>query len=214
MLSFSKRLSSAKNKPLKAKRKMVLHHSFTKNEYIFRKKFLKLFGGAFHVYDSSGNVVFFSKQKAFKLKEDFTVYADESMQKDLLTIKADRVVDISAEYRVVDSTTGEDVGTIKRKGLKSILKDQWTIRGKKSEKTATLIEESTLGAILSRFINLVPQKYVIKDDSGMELATIRQHFNPFILKYSMSMLDGRNSIDPRLLIAMGIMISSIEGRQE
>lgn len=193
---------------------MDLHHSFTKKEYIFRKKLFKLLGGAFHVYDNSGNVVFFSKQKAFKLKEDFTVYADESMQQDLLTIKADRVLDISAEYRVVDSTTGEDVGTIKREGLKSILKDQWIIRGKNSEKTGTLSEESTLGALLSRFINLIPQKYVIKDDSGMELATIHQHFNPFILKYSMSMLDGGNSIDPRLLIAMGIMISAIEGRQD
>ena len=47
--------------------------------YIVRTKVFKLFGGAFHVYDPAGNVVMYSKQKAFKLREDIRVYNDDAM---------------------------------------------------------------------------------------------------------------------------------------
>lgn len=43
---------------------------FTHENYLVRRKIFKLFGAAFHIYDPSGKVAFYSKQKAFKLKED------------------------------------------------------------------------------------------------------------------------------------------------
>jgi len=81
-------------------------------------------GGAFHVYDEAENLVLYSKQKAFKLKEDFRVYSDERQVEELLTIKTLQILDINAMYYVRDATTGEIVGAIKRKGLKSIVKDE------------------------------------------------------------------------------------------
>ena len=48
-------------------------------DFYIRRKVLKIFGGSFHVYDSRDNLVFFSSQKAFKLKEDIRVFSDESM---------------------------------------------------------------------------------------------------------------------------------------
>jgi len=61
--------------------------------------------------------------KAFKLKEDIRLYANEDMQAELLLIQARRVLDISSEYDVTDSQTGEKVGVLKRKGLKSIVRE-------------------------------------------------------------------------------------------
>lgn len=46
--------------------------------YTIRRKVLKLFGAAFHIYNPAGAVVGFCKQKAFKLKEDIRVYTDET----------------------------------------------------------------------------------------------------------------------------------------
>lgn len=60
------------------------HPSFNHQRYVFRRKVLKLFDGAFHVYDQRGNVVFYSKQKAFKLKEDFRIYSGEHQSKEFL----------------------------------------------------------------------------------------------------------------------------------
>ena len=103
------------------------HPAFTRRQYLIRRKVFKLFGGAFHVYDESGNLVLFSKQKAFKIREDFRIYSDESQAQELLSIKTPNIIDFSATYYVRDASAGEEVGAIKRKGLKSLFKDEWII---------------------------------------------------------------------------------------
>ena len=60
-----------------------LHPAFQHNHYLFRKKVFKLFGEAFHVYDEYGSVLLYSKQRPFKLREDFRVYSDERQTEEL-----------------------------------------------------------------------------------------------------------------------------------
>ena len=98
-----------------------LHPAFTHDHYLFRKKFFKIFGGAFHVYDNDGDLLFYSKQKAFKLKEDFRIYADETMEEELLNIKTPQILDLGSTYNVEDTTTGQAVGAIRRKFVKSLI---------------------------------------------------------------------------------------------
>lgn len=191
-----------------------LHPAFQHNYYLFRRKVFKLFGGAFHVYDEKGNSLFYSKQKAFKLREDFRVYSEERQMEELLTIKTPQILDIGATYNVQDATTGEAIGAIRRKGLKSIIKDEWIFLSNEGREIGRLTESSIAGALLSRFINLIPQTYVIVSADGREVADIKQHFNPFVLKYSMTIVDPRPSIDRRLLISSGILLAGIERRQQ
>ena len=124
--------------------KKELHSSFGHNYYLFRRKVFKIFGGAFHVYDENGMILFYSKQKAFKLKEDFRVYADERQMEELLTIKTPQILDIGATYNVVDATTGEAVGAIRRKGIKSIFKDEWVFLSVDGEDIGKLTDRSVL----------------------------------------------------------------------
>ena len=191
-----------------------LHPAFQQSHYLFRRKVFKLFGRAFHVYDENGNLLFYSKQKAFKLREDFRVYSDEHLMEELLTIKTPQIIDIGATYNVQDATTGEAIGAIRRKGLKSIIKDEWIFLSKEGREIGRLTESSISGALLSRFINLIPQTYVIVSADGREVAEIKQHFNPFVLKYSMTIVEPRPSIDRRLLISSGILLAGIERRQQ
>lgn len=192
--------------------KKEIDPAFRHRQYMFRRKVFKLFGGAFHVYDENGDVCFYSKQKAFKLKEDFRVYSDESQTQELLTIKTPQILDIGATYNVQDVTTGEDVGALRRKGLKSIIKDEWVIISNEGQEIGILKETSLATALLSRFINLIPQTYTILAHDR-EVAAIKQHFNPFVLKYTMTIMDTM-SIDPRLLVAAGILLAGIERRQQ
>ncbi len=191
-----------------------LHPAFQQSHYLFRRKVFKLFGGAFHVYDENGNLLFYSKQKAFKLREDFRVYSDEREMEELLTIKTPQILDIGPTYNVQDATTGEAIGAIRRKGLKSIIKDEWIFLSNEGREIGRLTESSIKGALLSRFINLIPQTYVIVSADGREVAEIKQHFNPFVLKYSMTIVEPRPSIDLRLLISSGILLAGIERRQQ
>ena len=190
-----------------------LYPAFQHNQYLFRRKVFKLFGGAFHVYDESENLLFYSKQKAFKLREDFRVYSGERQAEELLTIKTPQILDIGATYNVQDTTTGEAIGAIRRKGLKSMVKDEWIFLSNDGREMGRLTERSIAGAFLSRFISLVPQTYVIVSADGREIAEIKQHFNPFVLKYTMRIVEPRPSIDRRLLISSGILLASIERRQ-
>ena len=191
-----------------------LHPAFTHDQYLFRKKVFKIFGGAFHVYDDDGDLIFYTRQKAFKLKEDFRIYSDETMGEELLNIKTPQILDLGATYNIEDSTTAQPVGAIRRKGIKSIVKDEWIFLSPEGNQVAKLTESSWIGAIASRFINLIPQTYTIINENGQEVAEIKQHFTPFILKYTMTIFDSQNQIDRRLIISAGIMLAAIEGRQQ
>ncbi len=195
------------------RKRAKLHPAFQYNYYLFRRKVFKLFGGAFHVYDDKENLLFYSKQKAFKLREDFRVYLNEPQMKELLTIKTPQILDISATFNIEDATTGEIIGAIKRKGLKSIVKDEWIFLSKEGQEIGKLTESSTVKALLSRSTNLIPQTYVILSITGREVAKIKQHFNPLVLKYTMTIVEPEPSIDPRLLISSGILLAGIERRQ-
>lgn len=191
-----------------------LHPAFQHHSYLFRRKVLRVFGGAFHVYDESGRLLLFSEQKSFKLKEDFRIYGDENKTEELLNIKTPQILDFGATYNVQDSTTGEPVGAIRRKFLKSLLKDEWDFLSTTGQEIGKVAESSWLRAFLARSINLIPQQYTVVAADGRTVAQIRQHFNPFVLKYSMSILDPNPSIDRRLLIASGVLLAGIERRQK
>ena len=191
-----------------------LHPAFQQSQYLFRRRFFKIFGGAFHVYDVHGNVIFYSEQKAFKIREDFRVYSDEYQTQELLIIKTPQILDISAVYNVQDATTGETVGALRRMGIHSILKDEWVFLSPDGREIGTLTEESMFSALLSRFVNLIPQRYIITSAEGNKVAEIKQHFNPFVLKYTMTVTEPKPSIDRRLIISSGILLAGIERRQE
>lgn len=192
----------------------ALHPAFQEDHYLFRRKVFKLFGGAFHVYDEQGRVVLYSKQKAFRLKEDFRVYADERQLDELLVIKTPQILDIGATYHVEDAARGEQVGALRRKALKSILYDSWVYLAPDGEELGRLEETSFLGAIGSRLINLIPQKYRAVTGDERRVARLNRHFNPFVLKYTMRIEDADPPIDRRLLIASGILLAAIERRQQ
>ena len=134
-----------------------MHPLFEMDNYIIQTKFLKIFGGTYWFKDLNGQVIAYSKQKAFKLKEDIILYSDESCTHALLQIKARQMIDLGATYDVIDLTTNEHVGSVKRKFLKSIVKDSWKLLDTEGNQYGELIEDSI--AILRRFIPLIPAKF-------------------------------------------------------
>lgn len=182
-------------------------------EYTIRRKILTLLGAKFHVYDESGNLVGFCKQKAFKLKEDIRVYTDESMADERLVISARKAIDFSAAYDVVDSREGSKLGALRRKGMKSLLRDEWQLLDENDEEVGLIQEDSTALALVRRFrSNLVPQKHVLRDYDGDQLAIFRTHFNPFVHRMTVTVLPDC-PVHPLMILGAGILLAAIEGRQ-
>lgn len=187
---------------------------FQHTSYLVRKKILKLLGGAFHIYDPSGKVVFYSKQKAFKLKDEIKVYTGEDMQTEVLTIQARNIIDFSAVYDVFDAVENKKVGALKRKGMKSMLKDEWIIMDEENKEIGFIQEDSALLALIRRFvINLIPQKYHGMVN-GKKVCIFKQNFNPFVIKINLDFsMDANGLLDRRLGIAGAILLCAIEGKQ-
>jgi len=187
---------------------------FSHSTYLIRRKIFTLFGGAFHIYDPTGQLAFYSRLKAFKLKEDIRIYTKEDMKTEALVIKARKVLDISATYDVVDPSTNQKVGALKRKGLKSILKDQWIFMDTNDREIGQVKEDNTVLALVRRFLtNLIPQKYY-GDIGGSQVCTFKQNFNPFVMKITADFSPDINRLlDRRLGIAAVVLLCAIEGRQ-
>lgn len=192
---------------------------FAADRYIVSRKVFKLVGGAFYVRDTAGNLAAFSEQKAFKLKEDIRIYADETKSAEIMSIAARRIMDFSAAYDVVDSCTGLKIGALRRRGGRSILRDEWDLLDTYDNKIGTLIEDSMGLALLRRFLtSLVPQRYDVyfpSVEGGAKIASMDQAFNPFVYRLDVDFsLDLGRVLDRRLGIAASILLAAIEGRQE
>jgi len=186
---------------------------FNQSSYLIRRKVFKFLGAAFHIYNQQGELEFYVKQKAFKLKEDIRVFTGEDMTEEVLLISARNAIDFSATYDVVDSANGAKVGSLKRKGLKSILKDEWLIFDANEIEIGNIKEDSTGLAIVRRVLtNLIPQSFIgrVREE---QVFTFKQKFNPFIHKINLN-FENNNILDRRLGIAAAVLLCAIEGRQK
>lgn len=181
--------------------------------FLARKAIFAVLGQKFHIYDAQMNLRFFVQQKAFKLKEALTVYADESKSQELLKIQARNIIDISATYDI-STPQGQRLGALKRQGLKSMMRDEWTILDLNDQPIGQIMEDSMVMAILRRFLsNLIPQTFVLSIQ-GQHVATFDQHFNPFVAKYNLDFSpDHQGLLDRRIGIAAAVLLLAIEGRQ-
>ena len=188
--------------------------SIEDNRYVIRRKILTVLGQKFHVYDGRGNLIGFSKQKAFRLKEDIRFYSDETMQQEKLLIQARQVIDFAAAYDVVDGQSRQKIGVCRRKGWTSMLRDSWEILDEHDRPVANVSEDSMLMATLRRlFSNLIPQHYQITDTAGQRQAALRVRFNPFVYKMDVE-VEPNATVHRGVILAAGILLAAIEGRQQ
>lgn len=187
---------------------------FQHQKYLLKRQVFAL-TGKFRFYDPMENLIMFSEQKMFKLREDIRVYADENKTQEVLSIKARQIIDFSAAYDVVDTAMGQKVGTLRRKGWSSMLRDEWQVLDANDNQIGVLFEDSMGLAMLRRFLlgSWLPQNYDITFGE-QRVADLKQRFNLFRYELDIDMsMDTAGQLDPRMGIAAGILLAAIEGRQ-
>lgn len=182
--------------------------------YLLKRQAIAL-TGKFRIYDPLGNLVMFSEQKMFKLREDIRVYSDESKSQEVLSIKARQILDFSAAYDVVDTAFNQKVGVLRRKGLRSLLRDEWEVLDANDNLIGSLFEDSVGMALLRRFLlgAWLPQNYDLTV-GGSRVADLRQNFHLFRYELNLDFsMDTSHRLDPRVGIAAGILLAAVEGKQ-
>jgi len=192
-----------------------MNPAFQYDKYLLKRQVFAL-AGKFRFYNPSGDLLLFSEQKMFKLKEDIRLYSDEAKSQELLQIKARHIIDFSAAYDVLDSATGQKIGAMRRKGFRSMVRDEWDVLDASDLVIGKLFEDNISQALLRRFLlgSFLPQNYDISMGE-QRVGDLKQRFN--LLRYELILdfsMDSIRLLDRRLGIAAGILLAAIEGRQQ
>ncbi|HZM21425.1 MAG TPA: hypothetical protein VFC02_06770 [Anaerolineales bacterium] len=187
---------------------------FQHPRYLLKRQAIAL-TGKFRFYDPMGTQVMFSEQRMFRLREDIRVYSDESKTQEVLSIKARQIIDFSAAYDVVDTAMNQKVGALRRKGLRSLLRDEWEVLDVNDRVVGLLFEDSIGLALLRRLVlgSWLPQNYDITFGET-RVGDLRQNFNLFRYELNLDFsMDVSHMLDRRLGIAAGILLAAVEGKE-
>ena len=191
-----------------------MHSAFQHSQYLLKRQVLAL-TGKLRFYDPHGNLVLYSQQKMFRLKEDIRIYSDETRSQELLHVQARQVIDFSASYDVYDCLSTERVGTLRRRGFRSLTLDTWDILDAAGQPLGILQEDDLVLAMLRRIFlgNFLPQNYDLLI-GGQRVADLRQRFNLFRYELELDFReDSARRLDRRLGIVAALLLGIIEGRQ-
>lgn len=107
------------------------------------------------ITDAGGQMLGYVKQKMFKLKEDIRVFTDDTQTNQIFGIRADRVLDFSAKYNFTDRN-GAPVGSIRRKGMRSIWKAHYEIYDERDNLVMEIHEESAWVKVFDALVGEIP----------------------------------------------------------
>lgn len=108
-----------------------------------------------YIRDANGNLLGYVKQKLFKFKEEINVFADEGQTQKLFGIKADRVLDFSAQYNFTNAA-GQHLGSIKRRGMRSIFKANYEVYDSSGSQVMHIHEENGWIKVVDSLLGEIP----------------------------------------------------------
>lgn len=180
------------------------------DDYVIKQKVLTV-GRKYYIESARGERVGFCKQKMFKLKEDIRIYSDESMNQEILLVKQEQILDFSGTFKVKDSLTGEEIGYVGRKGLKSLVRDTWRIFDLHKNEIGIVQERGGVLSVLRRFSDIarmIPKKYDFLEN-GRQFARARQKFKIIGDTWFVE-IEPNSSVDKRLILTAALMMDIVE----
>jgi uncharacterized protein YxjI len=136
------------------------------------------------VVDATGQLVSYAKQRAFRLKEDVTIYADEAQTRALYQIKANQIFDIGATYSI-STADGRSLGALRQRGMRTLWSATYDILDDNGSALGLIHEQDPwvkvidgliggipfLGFVIQQWIN---PTYLIDGSDGTTLLRMRK----------------------------------------
>ncbi len=197
---------------------------FLKDKFLMHEKHFAI-GDRYHIYDESGEPLFYVERERFKLYADVHIYDDERKNRELLQIKDRSVFDINATMEVRDPASGELLGSFKRKGLASLIQRTWQILDSQGNVIGLALEDSLIKALIRRLLGAVSRRFgpvsflllPLKTDFIIKLH--EREVGKFIRKWTLLdryvldlSADPSGEFDRRLAVGLGILLDSAERR--
>ncbi|MDX6693631.1 MAG: hypothetical protein QOF02_1234 [Blastocatellia bacterium] len=167
--------------------------------------------------DTSGQLIFYVKQKAFKLKEAVTVFADAEQQQPLFYINANKILDFSANYQFTDRN-GALLGSVRRQGMRSIWRASYDIYDERNNHVMSVKEEKPWSKVFDALLGEVPlvgmftgfffhPSYLVSATNGQPIMRLQKQRAFFEGKFTIEQLAQLPPVDEtRTLLALIMMV--------
>ena len=164
-----------------------------------------------------GALIAFAQQKRLAFKEQFTLFRDERRTQPVLTITADRRIDIRSTMTVRDPA-GTTVGVLRKRGAASLLRSTW--EAEQPGRGPVVVQERSLAVALLRrlwglvpFVGDVPLPLVFHFD-GVDPSgeTVFTHERRWGLRDRYVLEVRPDRLDPRLAIALAVCLDALQQR--
>ncbi len=181
----------------------------SQRRYLIKRPFWSFFERTFRVLSPDGQLYMLVRHPILRLREEFMVYGDEAQTRPLLRIKSRQVVAINFTFDIFDAATGELLGSVQKKGLRSIVRDAFTLLDPAGAEIGRAEEQGA--SVLRRLIPLLTAKHAIFVDDR-QVAAIRQIFRFFVKEFEVTLEPSR--VDPRFVLAVALLALIAEARRE
>lgn len=163
----------------------------------------------YKVYGPDGDLVLKSKQKLFKMKEEFPFQdADGNV---VFRVKAEGILDVAGDYTITDEATEEPIAVLGKNF--TLFKHVWKVRSPDDERLlATISSGSTIVEVLrsiSSLFNLIPHTYTIEGPDGEDLGSIEGQFS-LRDRYTIHLGD-TGEVPREAMVAACVAIDALEG---
>ncbi len=164
-----------------------------------------------------GPLIAFAQQKRLAFKEQFTLFRDEDRTTPVLSIAADRRIDVRSTMTVRDPG-GAVVGVLRKRAAASLLRSTW--EAEQAGRPPVVVQERSLAiALLRRLWNLVPSigelpLPVVVHFDGVDASgeTVLTHTRRWGLRDRYVLEVRPDRVDPRLAIALAVCLDAMQKR--
>lgn len=181
------------------------------SQFTIKKPWLAFLGNKFWVYAPDGSLVAFVKMPIFRLRAEMTLYADEAMTRPMMHLQLQKLMTVNPLFDVMDVGRNVKLGSVRKLGLKSMLRDKWELLDPSGTQVGDM--EETGNSFLRRMIPLLLGTWEIRL-GGAQVASIRQLFTFFAKEYVLDMSQSQGRIDPSFAIACSIFALLAESARE
>jgi len=172
------------------------------------------------VRDANQNLIGFAHQKFFKLKEDIRIYSDETQTRQIFNIRADRIIDFSANYTFYNEA-GVKMGSIRRQGMRSIWKATYHLCDANGTQVMQINEENAWRKVGDALLSEVPivgmftgyffnPSYIVSKTNGSAVARLEKQPAFFESKFQLSKNTELSENEQQLIYLGTLMMTLLE----
>ncbi|WP_266075099.1 LURP-one-related/scramblase family protein [Haladaptatus caseinilyticus] len=166
------------------------------------------FRNKYKVYDTAGNLVLKSKQKMFKMKEEFPFF--DSNGNTVFRVKAKNILDVAGDYVLTEDGSDEPVLVLTKNF--TFFHHRWSIKRPDGTEVAEVASRSAFVEALrsiSNIFSLLPHKYSITTPDGESVGEIAGQFS-LRDRYDIRIHDA-GSVPKTPLVVGAVAIDALEG---